>query len=111
MMRIPTLALVCLLGACHGSKPDVVTNLAIDGTARGCEVLLKDGSAGKIARVDYGQGVTGKWLRQGDKVSAAFVADGDHTIGAVQVVGPSFDVLRSHCYGKDGVEIAATVRR
>jgi hypothetical protein len=110
-MRIGILLVMGFLAGCHSSAPEPVTSLGIDGTARACEVLLKDGAAGKIDRVDYGQGVKGKWLRQGDKVSAAFVADGDHTIGAVQVVGASFDILRSHCYGKDGMDIAAAVRR
>ena len=105
------IAMALLVASCSTSKPEAKTNLAVDGKARGCEVLLHDGDA-KIARVDFGDGVKGKWLRQGDKLSAAFVADGDHTIGAVQVVGTSFDIMRSHCYGSDGVELAgATVRR
>jgi hypothetical protein len=100
---------LCVANVCTGEN---TAGLGVDGHARACEVLMQEGG-GKIDHVDYGNGVTGRWLRQGDKVAAAFTADGDHTIGAVNVVyAGAFSVVNSHCYGSRGEELAgATVHR
>src|SRR5258706_15522930 len=104
--------LACVAGTC---APEQLAGLAVDGPARGCEVLLGE-SGGKVDRVDFGADVTGRWLRQGDKGAAAFVANRDMPIGssAVQVgyAGGSFAVVNSHCYGSRGEELpGATVHR
>jgi hypothetical protein len=106
--------LSCLGGTCRAESH---TNLAVDGKARACEVLLHE-TGGKIDGVAFDASATGRWLRQGDKVAAAFAAVKDAPIGAVAVAwaGPdaasAFEVVGSHCYGADGVELAgATVRR
>jgi hypothetical protein len=115
-MRYLLLLVLALAGGCGSSSaPGKLAPLGFDSRARACEVVLGE-RTGKIDRVAFGDGVTGRWLRQGDKVAAAFMAAGDHTIGAVQVglSGPaaSFDVLASHCYGADGQELAgASVTR
>jgi hypothetical protein len=113
---IAVLALALTLGGCSG-KPDQHTGLQVSSTsARGCEVLLTDGTT-TIASVDFAAGVTGRWLRQGDKVAASFIADKDVAIGgsAVQVTSSangSFSVVRSHCYGRHGEELSGvTVHR
>src|SRR2546430_449597 len=75
--------LICSSGSCAAESR---ANLSVDAAARSCEVLLHD-TGGTVARVDFAKGVTGKWLRQGDKVSAAFLSDQDRAFGggAVQV--------------------------
>src|SRR3954453_7104955 len=98
--------LVLLALFCGCSKPPENVGLgAGDPRARGCEVLLADGKS-HIASVAFAGGVTGRWLRQGDKVAAAFVADRDVPLGAgaLQISGGDFEVLRSHCYGPSGEE-------
>jgi hypothetical protein len=92
--------LVCVGNTCTGEN---TVGLAVDSNARGCEVLLADDSAGKVDHLDFGNGVTGRWLRQGDKVAAAFVSDRDQPIGSVQVAyAGSFSIANSHCYGSRG---------
>jgi hypothetical protein len=109
-----TLALMMAVLGCTSSPSTcagsacVVTGLsASDAQARGCEVLLADGD-GKIDHLGFGDGVTGKWLRQGDKVAAAFVSKGDSPPSGVEVASSSgsFTITRSHCYGKSGQELA-----
>jgi hypothetical protein len=96
--------------SCSGGMcvPEGSSGLGVsDSQARGCEVLLSDGG-GRIDRVDFGDNVTGRWLRQGDKVAAAFVANKDAPInGGITVTyagngNGSFNVVRSHCYGAKG---------
>ena len=100
--------LACIDGFC---APEQHAGLSVDGNVRGCEVLLAD-AKGKVASVDFGDSVTGRWLRQGDKVAAAFVANKDSAIGssAVQVAfaGGNFDVVNSHCYGARGEELSGS---
>jgi hypothetical protein len=91
--------LICVGNTCTGGN---IVGLAVDSNARGCEVLLTEDS-GKVDHLDFGDGVTGRWLRQGDKVAAAFVSDRDQPIGAVQVdYAGSFSIASSHCYGSQG---------
>jgi hypothetical protein len=101
--------LICVGNTCTGEN---TAGLATDPRARGCEVLLADDS-GKVDHLDFGDGVTGRWLRQGDKVAAAFISNRDQPIGAVQVdYAGSFSITNSHCYGSRGEELAGvTVHR
>jgi hypothetical protein len=104
--------LVCNDGTCAAEQH---AGLSVDGAARSCEVLLAD-NGGKVASVDFGDQVLGRWLRQGDKVAAAFAANHDAPIGggAVQVAfaGKAFSILNSHCYGARGEELqGATVHQ
>jgi hypothetical protein len=102
--------LICVANMCSGEN---TAGLGVDGHARSCEVLLQEGKGGKVDHLDFGNGVTGRWLRQGDKVAAAFLSDRDAPIGAVQVVyAGGFSITKSHCYGARGEELAgATVHR
>jgi hypothetical protein len=104
-----TAGLMCVANVCSGENN---AGLAFDARARSCEVLLQE-NGGKVDHVDFGKGVNGRWLRQGDKVAAAFVADHDAPIGAVQVVyAGAFSITNSHCYGSRGEELTgATVHR
>src|SRR5688572_15046215 len=92
--------LVCSAGSCVDESR---AGLSVDGKARGCEVVLRDAEGGKLARVAFADDVQGKWLRQGDKIAAAFIAKDDRSIGggAVQVAyaagGDAFEILKSHC--------------
>jgi hypothetical protein len=101
--------LVCVGNSCTGEN---IAGLAVDSQARGCEVLLAE-DGGKVDHLNFGDGVTGRWLRQGDKVAAAFVSDRDQPIGAVQVAyAGSFSILNSHCYGSQGETLqGSTVHR
>ena len=53
-------------------------------TARACEVVLSD-TAEAISEVTFDAGVTGRFMRRGERVAIAFVVDGDTPIaeGAV----------------------------
>jgi hypothetical protein len=101
--------LLCQAGTC---QPQAVSGLSVSsGDARACEVLLGDGDV-KIDHVEFGDHVTGRWLRQGDKVAVAFIANQDAPIGgnAMDVAYASggsspFTVLASHCYGQKGEEL------
>jgi hypothetical protein len=103
--------LICSSGSCAEESH---ANLSVEGNARSCEVLLHE-TNGTVGAVEFAKGVTGKWLRQGDKVAAAFLADQDHSIssGEVKVAyAGGFEILKSHCYGGDGVELPnASVKR
>lgn len=106
--------LVCAGGSC---TPEARAGLTVGSVeARSCEVLLAD-TTGKVDQVQFGDDITGRWLRQGDKVAAAFVANRDSPIGssAVQVTyasGGTFSVVGSHCYGSHGEALpGATVHQ
>ena len=100
---------VCQAGMC---QPEARSGLSVDSPhARACEVLLGDGTT-HIDRVEFGAEVTGRWLRQGDKVAAAFVANRDTSLSgspldvAYAAIGSaSFSVVASHCYGEKGEEL------
>jgi hypothetical protein len=108
-----TLLILVFAAACDRGAPRA--GLAVEGSARGCEVVLGE-TKGKIASVAFSDGVRGKWLRQGDKIAAAFIAREDTPMSGVEVVfgkeGGAFEILTSHCYGSRGELLAgATVRR
>jgi hypothetical protein len=96
--------LACTAGIC---TPEAMSPLGVsDSHARSCEVVLADGG-GKIDEVNFGDTVIGRWLRQGDKVAAAFFAKQDSPIAGVQVAYTgtgtnSYTVVLSHCYGAKG---------
>lgn len=109
--------LACMNNQCQGEERVDLT--ISDKAARACEVLLLE-KAGTIGSVGFASAVTGKWIRQGDKVSTAFVANGDSSIGAgavhVGVAGADpkavFEIVKTHCYDKQGAELAsATVSK
>jgi hypothetical protein len=121
------LGCACALGSCQAGavceagtcKPEARSGLSVDSSAaRACEVLLGDGTT-RIDRVEFAADVTGKWLRQGDKVAAAFVANRDTALGGspLDVAYPAgssmpFSVVASHCYGGKGEELSnVTVHR
>jgi hypothetical protein len=100
--------LMILLVGCTTEAPKVGLS-ASDSRARACEVLLRGHAGG----VTFDDSLNGRWLRQGEHVAAAFSARSDAPIGGVWVGGSGdFEIVRSHCYGSDGVELAGvTVRR
>ncbi len=72
--------------------------LAVDkDNARACEAVLTD-AAGGIEAVAFGEGVKGRFMRRGERLAVAFIADGDAPIAdnAVELVlKDGFDDLAS----------------
>lgn len=114
------LALVALslgLGACSGEGGQGNNNggeesagLSVDSSqARACDVLLENADGVQISGVDFGDGVQGTFIREGDRTALSFHSSADAAIpdGSIQVraTGGSVDALtvaRVECADRRG---------
>lgn len=103
---------VCLDGKCVEGE---ARGIIVPGNARGCELMLTDGSDVRVASVSFGSGVKGSFVRRAPRTGVSMIADGDHAIeetAASLVIAGSGDpaVSKVACVDSAGAPIAnATV--
>jgi hypothetical protein len=109
----------CVEGACNDGlacsanvcrTPETTGLRVSDPAARSCEILMYESGA-RVVEVQFGASVTGKAIRDAERVAITFLANGDTAIPAnsVQVVfvgaGSAANLLpivRASCYDRNG---------
>jgi hypothetical protein len=99
---------VCEEGTCVAAKGAA---LRVDAAARGCEVLLEDTDAVKIASAQFSGVARGSYLRRAPRTAVSFIATSDAPIGSgdarVLFAGEGQPkLLESDCVGADGKKLS-----
>lgn len=95
-------------GASSGPKAETGQIRVGNPSARGCDALLA-ATGGEVLGVEFGEGATGKLVREGDRAGLSFISTTAAALpsdaATIRFTG-DVKVLSSTCYGEAGEALA-----